>query len=699
MTNNKSAVTTKVATLALPTREAQVVASIWPGQWGMLLFLAELNLAPQTRQEFLQNITADIERGWQEVKTTPGPADDTLEAIVLSTNRLLANSERLRGNPLSPRYQLLLAYLSDQQVALTSLGHLDAFVISATKLANIMVATGRRTAKLAATFNNLISGELAPGESLLLATPALTDYFSFDRLRQLISNRPPGLSLREIERYILQLKVRPPLGLICLQLSLTQQVEGTGESMDHLLQTKAQTASLLQPKFFSYLKSKLARHQPTTTAYTDITRPPPPPLSAETITKVKTAGGLTLRLARIMRALRKLSWLTSRESVKATVSWWLESKLTLWRRLPHAKRALLLLGLAVLLAASQSIVNLGRGKLKTTDSEYYNQIVTKITERQAEIEAALIYGNDDKARALYDEVTTLLATLPRNSRSRTGQGQALEQSLSLLQRRLQRLNEVAEPTAWSQLPPLPEGTNWRNLAVISGKVMVISSAGRVTQLAADGKVGQTRAAPADSNDIRHVITLENELLLVSQNGQLAIYDTATARTNQLNQKLTLADGSFYSHGLYFLNDNIIWRATRQGNGFAAPTRWLKTSQGELTNARGLTVDGSIFVALPTEVQKFARGLRQDFKLAAVNPPLSSLTSISTASDVDYLYLWETASSRLITFDKQGKLVIQLTFPSLPEVTAMAVDGQSKLLYLLSSNTVYRVPILSPTVSP
>ncbi|KKS78886.1 MAG: hypothetical protein UV52_C0023G0001, partial [Parcubacteria group bacterium GW2011_GWD1_42_9] len=179
MTTNKFPVTTKVATLALPTREAHVAATVWPGPRGMLLFLAELNLAPQTRQEFLQKINGEIERVWQEVKLMPQSADEILETIIVPINNQLASSERLLGNPLSPRYQMLLAYLSGQKIALAELGLIDAFVISPNKLNNVLVASSQhRGRKQSGTFDNLISGELIPGENLLLATPALTDFFS-----------------------------------------------------------------------------------------------------------------------------------------------------------------------------------------------------------------------------------------------------------------------------------------------------------------------------------------------------------------------------------------------------------------------------------------------------------------------------------------------------------------------------------------
>lgn len=701
MPNNKSVVTTKVATLALPTREAHVVASVLPGPKGMLLFLAELNLAPQTRQEFLQNINSEIERTWQEVKLEASPADVTLESIVVAVNTFLASSERLLGNPLTPRYQLILANLSGQQIALASLGHSDAFVVSANKLTNALAATGgKKPHKPTTTFDHIVSGELMPGESLVLATPSLTDYFSLDRLRQMIADRAPGLALREIERYMLQLKVHPPLGLISLQLALTRAADGTGASMDHLLQTKTNTASLLQPKLFGYLKSKLSKpkHYAEDEIRKALPQSPSEPDEVE-VHQDRVKVNLTSRFTKIIYGFRKLHWLTNRESAKTTIAWWLEGKLQLWRRLPTTKRSLLILGIIILMAFSQSIVNLGRGKLKSADSEYYNQLITQITEKQAEIEGALIYGDDMRAQTLYNEVAALLAELPKNSRSRESQWQALSQNFVHLTSRLQRLTEVNEPSVWSNLPVL-ETNNWNSIAFVNSKILALSESSKLLELASDGQVAATVDLPQELGKISSLVIMDKELLVTGENTNAVIYNTTTRKYSLIKLNFEITSGGFYGNNLYYLSQNnrTIWRVARQGDGFGTPTQWLRSSQGELPDAMSLTVDGSIFVATTNNVKKFTRGLEQEFSLSLVNPALSEVSSIYTANDTDYLYLWLKNGKRLVAYDKQGKLVIQLTFPKLSSISGVTIDSLAKIIYVLADKTIYRVPILSPTTT-
>lgn len=693
-TNNQPTAITKVATLALPTRETHIVANVWPGARGMLLFLAELNLAPQVRQEFLQTLNTEMERFWQQAKNSTETADGIIEKLALLINDKLNNYNKLPSNPLARRYQLILACLSGQQLAVSAIGQINAFVINNHKLINILISSShQKTTRPNYLFDNLINGQLLAGESLLLATSTLTDYFSWERLRQLIASRPPGQALREIEKYLQQLKIQPPIGLICLKMSLAGEVETTGSSLNHLLQTKDQTASLLQPKLWSYLKNKLWRRKQAATAISALTTPTttnkvePTSWSAST-SKTKP---LSLIFNKLLLLIKNLAWLKNRESIKNTMAWWLESILLKVKRLPPTKRALLFLAIAIILAFSQSIVNLGKTKTRAADSDYYNQLVTQITEKQVAIENVLIYGDDAKAKLLLGEAQTLLLSLPRNSHSREEQWQALSQNLSLLAKRLQRLTQISQLTPWAQLPS-PVNGQWLKLTLWGDKLTAVASNGQLLTLTADAKIETTITPPPELTGINLAIPLSNELLLIN-NQQTAIYNHNTKRISLLPQTLSIIDGSFYNNALYYLNadNHTIKRASKTPNGFASPTNWLRSAAGELRGAVALTVDGAIFVARPDGVEKFSRGLKQTFNLTPIDPPLTAVNYIYTANENDYLYLWENTNKRLVVYDKEGKLIIQLIIDALHNPSP-AIDGQKKVLYLLENNTIYKLPI-------
>lgn len=686
--------TTKVATLALPTRETHVVASVWPGQRGTLLYLAELNLAPLPRQELAQAITQELERSWREVSNAGLTPDATLEHVLLDVNRVLAQHQRLLGNPLAPRYQLVLAYCQGNDVALGNIGHLDALVVSADKLSNALALPGggTRPKPSPGTFEQLITGHLEAGESLLLATSALTDYFSAGRLQQVVFGRTPGLGLREIEQFVLGLKVHPPLGLICLRLEISGETVGTGASMDRLLQTKSQTSSLLQPKLWSYLKARLnfrrpKPHVPEVLDPDEEAESPLPPARGQRVV-------LGLSWNRWVRRLSKFKWLLGRESSKSTISWWLEGKLARWHQLPTAKRVVLVVAVVVLVAFCQSIVNLGKNRLGAADSDRYNQLVAGITEQHAAIEAALIYNDNTKAQGILSEARQRLTELPQDSRSRSQQWQALQENLEILARRLERRAVVENPPVLAELPSPGEQNSWVNLVLHQGAVYAATASGQVSKLTSDGKTERSYQLPREVGTPTFSLSLDQEILFMGSSGQ-AVLNPTNGSTTAIAAALPLTDAAFYQGGIYYLGSDIqaIFRTTRQGSDFSSATRWLKSSQGELNDPVSLTVDGAIYVASPTAVEKFSRGLKQTFSLEPLTPPLEHVSLIRTSGPDDNLYLWSLADKRLVIYDKDGKLVIQLEFPTLTAISAISLDGQNKYLYLLQGNTIYRVGVL------
>jgi len=691
---------TKVASLALPTRESHVVASVWPRPEGTLLFLAELNLAQPARQELTLALTQAVEQAWSNL----GGADDAesmLEQIILQVNPVLKAHERSFGNPLAPRYHLALALLQQPALALSHLGHLSALVVNGNQATNIFGQQPRHAST--PTFEHLMGGNLEPGETLVLTTGSLFDYVALEKLTGLLKLHSPGLALREVEQTISALEHHPSVGLIALRLGeAAEQNPGTDNSIQHLLATQANTSSLLKPTVWSWLKGRAKPFSTNPQPRPTVEHEPrvAEPGVEETYTPRRGQRAPTSWYRRLTRLLGKLSWLRSRESAKATIAWWLEGKLNAWRNAPTVKKVLLVLAVMVLAAFSQSIVTMGRGRLQAQDSDRYNQQVTAITENQAALEGALIYHDDVKAQELLTTTENLLAALPRNTSSREQQYQALSQSLALLQQRLSHTTAVRNLTALVTLPNLSPGAHWQNVNLVAGSVVAVATSGEVALLTTDGKPSGGLKLPADFGTVATSVPLDSALLVTSQTGKQVLVDPHSKAVTAIDKPVAMVDGAFYQGRFYYLgtSPSTIWRTSQTGTSFATPNRWLKTNQGELTGASSLTVDGYIYVSVNSTVEKFVLGTKRAFTLEQLTPPLQHIDAVRTTSDTDNLYLMSYSDKRLAIYDKQGKLVIQLTFPDLPQLTGVSVDGQSKTLYLLSGTNIYYLKLSDYTPS-
>lgn len=683
---------TKVATLALPSRETHVAAVVWPSAAGSLLFLAELNLALPIRHEFTSELTTALSNAWQKIVSEPTrDPEQTLEGLLLELNPLLQARERIWGNPLAPRYHLALALVKGAQLALATVGHMGAYVVSVDRLTNVMAAAhgGGATARPKATFTQLVGGELSQSEVLLLATSALFDFISPEKLRQLVGGRAPGQGLRELEQVVASLPHHPPLGAIALSLLSAAAAEGTQPSMERLQKTKYDTNSLLTPTLSSSLRRwfQFGNDKTTPTETPELTQITP------VATRTRWWQLPTVWYRRLHGLVLKLSWLKSRSSVKTTVAWWIEARLSSIRQLPRTKKITLVLSAILLVAFSQNMVSAGRVRLAAQGSERYNELVAQLTEHQAAIEGALIYHDDARARELFASAEQLLLQLPRTSGSRHQQYRALEQGLATIRARLDRLAEIRAPQPWATLPG---EANWRGLTTNATSLYAWRDTGQIVQLTPEGKTGKSINLPTALGTPVASYTEGANLLFRGVGGQLASYDTRSLTVAAITNPPQLADAAWYDGRLYYLGQSprFIFRTNRTGTNLASPTLWLKASQGELKDAVSITVDGTIYVATAAGVEKYVLGLKRDFLLQPPNPPLRNLELIRTTSEGDYLYLVAPKDKRVLIYDKQGKLIVQLTFPELTELSSIAIDGQNKYLYVLSGTAIYRLNILS-----
>ena len=703
---------TKVATLALPTREANVVASVWPSQAGTLVLLAELNLAGAPRHELTVACVAAVEKIWGDKNIPPdSDLEAALEKVLVELNAVLKPHERSFGNPLAPRFHLCLTLIRGDQLALSSVGHLQAFAVSTERFTDIFTATKAHRATNSPRFQQLVGGHLEIGETLIVATPSLTDYLSTDKLKQLFGTHAPGLALREIEKLVVALPHYPPVGVIALKLEGDKAEAGFQPSLEHLLQTQTDTNLLLKPKLFNYLKSRF--HSKPKVA------PPPPTPSLpevelfnkptetasllpapELVTEVRPSTTVVWS-RRLAQAITRLAWLRSRESIKSTISYWLENRLQTWRSFTRTKQVLLALATMTLLVFSQSIVSLGRQHLTRLDSELYNQLVAQITEQQAAIEGALIYHDDAKAKLLFNDAKRLLAQVPRDSSARQSQYAAMERNLELISNRLERRANLTALKPWAELPQPASGSNWSKLLFSDGVIQTISSSGQVLQLASDAKLGTVWEIGNGFNGLAGATILNPanaEGLAWSQTGPTLIINFKRHASSVVDKAPLITDAAFYEGRVYYLDTKTksIFRTNSQEKSLAAPVRWLRQSQGGITKAISLAVDGSIYVTDGTNVLKYMLGIKRDFTLQTIEPPLKGVTAIRTASEGDFLYLLAPLDKRVLIYDKRGRLMVQLILPELPEITSLAIDASNKYLFLLSGNAIYRLRLVDYT---
>ena len=106
-----------------------------------------------------------------------------------------------------------------------------------------------------------------------------------------------------------------------------------------------------------------------------------------------------------------------------------------------------------------------------------------------------------------------------------------------------------------------------------------------------------------------------------------------------------------------------------------------------------TIDGAIWVLMKSgKVQKFSSGLSENFELSGVFPGISDPIAIYTNEESEYIYILESAKSRIVVVSKEGEFKAQYIADEINLAKGLAAFEKEKKLILLFEDRLASVEI-------
>lgn len=124
---------------------------------------------------------------------------------------------------------------------------------------------------------------------------------------------------------------------------------------------------------------------------------------------------------------------------------------------------------------------------------------------------------------------------------------------------------------------------------------------------------------------------------------------------------------------------------------AGAQSWQK-SPSPMSDARGIAVDGDVYVALPNEIKKFRTGNAVSFAVNPIDPSLTDIKGLYTTADSSSLYILDQGGARLLVVNKNGKLTRQYEIGQGMSASAFAVSEANKSAYMLVGSTIIKIPL-------
>ncbi|MBU2456974.1 MAG: hypothetical protein ABII99_01495 [Patescibacteria group bacterium] len=350
----------------------------------------------------------------------------------------------------------------------------------------------------------------------------------------------------------------------------------------------------------------------------------------------------------------------------------------------------------ILLITNISFVN--EQNKNSEQQQNFELLIKRIEKKQNQIDANLLYKNEEDAKKILNELKEIFKTTAKFSEEQ------LKIYQTILQKHDEQLKIVRHITKIDKQIELINFKNFNdnpeilNIILIDNKIYCKDS-------------GQTTIYIFDllSNALTTNFDLEKQhkefkYPIIDKNQNVYYFNFTNNRAIQFNaktKKLSTLDVNFpqdaeiaatasFNNMLYLLDkhNNQIYRSSKNNNGFTKQEEWLK-EKTDFSNAVDLSIDGNIYVLKENcEILKYLKGKKQEFILDSIDPLFTKASKIVASPKLNFIYILESVSNRLAVFNKSGKFLTQYQSDKFINLKDFIVDEDKNKIYFLDENSIY-----------
>lgn len=704
---------------------------------GKLFFLCEIDSADKINHEVINLIQEEAKNNYyySEETNLETAFENALQKVNESLHRLIAEGITRWLD----KFQIIVGVLRKSELILSPIGHLHAFLVHREKIIDILEQSSLIETKInpLKIFSNTITGQVNPGDQLLLCTSSLLDYFSQEKLKRLISQFGPEESVASLEKILLQADTSTSFGAVIIKLLAVKSpeiapyiareiappsVSAPQTSMDDLRRQETKTSEYLSPSLIPNVFKSFRKYTDKTS---DLLRTkifkkaPKRKLTENYYRPIKKEEDRLRKLPLyIYRAIRWLVKKTAvlvkfvinlfkrQEEIKGKIKdfpFRTEQKIHggvfRFRRLnPRAKR-LLILAFIILFIFSTSIVIIGQRRESNLTAQKRQQIIKEIEDKTFEAGSALTYEDEKSAKQLLTEARDLLNQIAKKIDKE--KYQTLLSGINAEYEKTKHIVSIANPALIKDLTELNLPSSALDLYPF-GSSLYLFNGTEIIKINLEDK--ETDSLPVALPDLGQFIlgvkATNSTLLLYHDKNGVVEYNTTTKKFTPLSitfahPEIEVKDLATYQSRFYYLDvkNNQIYRHQRASGGFGPAVPWITDSNLNVSDGVSITVDGSIYLLKNNgQVLELIRGQPVDFSLDEIDPKLSSGTKIWTDENAEYLYILDSSGKRLVQFDKKGHLKNQYTGEQFTDLKGFGVSEKDKKAWLFAGTRVFQIDI-------
>lgn len=606
---------------------------------------------------------------------------------------------------------VITAIVGDE-ILLTASGQAFAYLVRHQQLAHLNKESSSIPLKPnpLKTYENIINGKLNPGDKFVFLSPSILDYIEKPKIKEIIDRFTPDIAARHLQSNLVSFQEKKAMAALIVSTADASQhvpVPATppapkitvkapahsGHSPRHTPGALARTSRILRSlatKTASGTKNKILPLLKGKKTAPRKTAPSSPGPSAATPSLQEP---LTSRKPYTYTDLRPKPWwkklLLTIENLGKVV--W-ETFARWFHKLPRTSKLLFIIVVVLVIAFLISLVAVRGGKQTQEQRAIYTNQTAAASQKEQEALAALIYGNDAKARQLLDEAQSLAEDV-QATKYRNEEAAAVLAQVEKDRQRLNHITPVDNPETVADLATLGEGVNPRGL-VLAGKYLASYNPDQPSLYTYQLTDKKFEAVEVPTNGkLTAAASSETDIALFSTTPDLLDYKLGSAAAISADLDLPAetraAAMRVFGNRLYTLDasNSRIQQFSFTIGGFSKPSNWL-TQPADLSQGVDLAIDGSLYILTADgQVLKFLRGQSQDFTLGEMTTPLNSPTAIYTNENSSSLYILDPQNKRVAVFDKEGQLKNQYISDAFTDLRGMAIDEAAGKAYLLNGTKI------------
>lgn len=428
-------------------------------------------------------------------------------------------------------------------------------------------------------------------------------------------------------------------------------------------------------------------------------------LSVKNITSLLTdlftyiIGALTL-LAKLV--INKNNYLNLAKNAKKT---WLNFKqwlidFKIWHtNLKIMHKVLIYIFVLILIGFSTNIYLTKKQNTVIIQKANLTDIISKIEQKQNQIDANLLYSNEDGAKKLLEEVDALYKQFPQDTDE---EKTAYNKYFTKFQEQMEKIQYVVKINNAKEIANftnLNTGAQAENIVLANNKIYSGDNSTKTIYIVdlKDSLVTATTDLSINIQNLKNPTTnKENQIFYLNNNSFIKL-DTSTNTLSNINVEMPaspeeISGASNFNNRIYLLSPqkNQIFRFTQKSNTIDSLYSWV-TDKTDLSSAVDISIDGNIFILQKNgEILKFLSGAKQDFSLEKISPSFEEASKLYVSPNLDFIYILEKKNNRLAIFNKKGDFILQYKSDKLSDIKDFAVNEVAKKIYLLNNNFIFEI---------